>query len=49
MKWRSICEFCFCFPPLPQRTQNCSRLRIERAGSCDAPKLILDAFALSGG
>ena len=49
MKWRSICHFRFCLPPLPQRAKNCSRMRIERAGSSDAPKIVLDAFALSGG
>src|SRR5947208_5529419 len=49
MKWRSICYFGFCLPPLPQGAENRSSTRIEQAGSSDAPKFIVGAFALGGG
>ena len=49
MEWWSICHFGFYVPPSPESAKNCSRIRIQRAGSSDAPKLILHAFPLGGG
>src|SRR3982751_2510162 len=49
MKRRSICYFGFCLAPLPQGAENRSCTRIEQAGSSDAPKFIVGAFALGGG
>src|SRR5215469_4976748 len=49
MKRRSICQFRFCLPPLPQHAKYGSSVRVEPASAGDAPKFIMGPFPFGGG